>query len=114
MQSHVSLNLCRSLASAKPSLHAKTCIVSGPEIPSSTNAEAPGKFPVVLWATTTAEATFKLLDAHASTLIFVIPSGGANHRELVLSSAGLLCIFGFLVVAAELLRDHLSINKTLR
>jgi hypothetical protein len=65
-----------SLANAKPSLHAIASIVSRSEIPSITTAHAPKNTPVASWTTATTETTLKVSEIAASTLIFIVTTGG--------------------------------------
>jgi hypothetical protein len=70
----------KSLARAKPSLHAIASIVSGSKLPSITTAEDPKKRLVKSRAIAAATTLPKLLAKAASTLIFVSPDGGGIHR----------------------------------
>ena len=69
----------RSLASAKPSLHAIASKVSGSDIPENVTVEAPRKRPVLSHATAATEAELEFLEVAASTLILARPEGGGIH-----------------------------------
>jgi len=69
----------RSLASAKPSLHAIASRVSGSKIPEKVTADAPRKRPVLSRATAATAAKLEFLEVAASTFIFVRPEGGGIY-----------------------------------
>jgi hypothetical protein len=80
--SHANLKSCKSksLARAKPSLHAIVSIVSGSKLPSITTAEDPKKRLVKSRATAATTTLPELLAKATSTLIFIGPNGGGIHR----------------------------------
>lgn len=80
----------RSLASAKPSLHAIASEVSGSDIPEKVTVEAPRKRPVLSRATTATEAELEFLEVAASTLIFAHPREGESTWDFDPASAAVL------------------------
>ena len=74
----------RSLANARPSLHANTSSVSGSDNPETVTDEAPKKTPELSRATAAIDPEAEFFEVAASTLIFAKSGGGGIHLALAL------------------------------